>query len=294
LSLTITHTDSDGIISAYLINKYVEKTKRVMFSNPMRIKDTIARSLIEEWEIERLYVLDISGNERALRVASIYDSVVWIDHHEWEPSNNYKNIEITIEREPSAARVVSKKYGIEDPVVDMADHLDQNSPINDIEKDFRDMISSIRNSHQRNKEYMLEKVVFEMIDNDVKTLIEKNRNSIDNFRLEIKRMEEEIKKNVIIKNINGKRLAIVETDRNIPVYKIQEMIDAEWDILVVIYSRLNPRYPYWKIELRSKELNILPIARLYGGGGHRLAAGANIFDNFELDELLRAFTMLYR
>jgi nanoRNase/pAp phosphatase (c-di-AMP/oligoRNAs hydrolase) len=294
LSLTITHTDSDGVITAYLINKYVERSKRIMFSNPSRIKDTILRSLIEEWEIKRLYVLDISGNERALRVASIYDYVVWIDHHEWIPENKYKNIEITIENEPSAARVVSKKYGIEDPIVDFADHLDQNSPQNDLEVDFRDLISSIRNSYQRERDHILEKIVFDMMDNDLKTIIDLNKKNIENFRIEMERLKSRIRENIKNIKVNDKNVYIVETDKNIPVYKIQEIVPKDWDLIVVIYKRIRGSYTSWKIEFRSRELDILPVAKLFGGGGHKKAAGANIIYNFEIDQLLRAISIFYK
>ncbi|MVT13183.1 MAG: hypothetical protein GPW16_02725 [Euryarchaeota archaeon] len=294
MSLTITHTDSDGVITAYLINKYVERSKRIMFSNPSRIKDTILRSLIEEWEIKRLYVLDISGNERALRVASVYDYVVWIDHHEWIPENKYKNIEITIENEPSAARVVSKKYGIEDPIVDFADHLDQNSPQNDLEVDFRDLISSIRNSYQRERDHILEKIVFDMMDNDLKTIIDLNKKNIENFRIEMERLKSRIRENIKNIKVNDKNVYIVETDKNIPVYKIQEIVPKDWDLIVVIYKRIRGSYTSWKIEFRSRELDILPVAKLFGGGGHKKAAGANIIYNFEIDQLLRAISIFYK
>jgi len=294
LSLTITHTDSDGVITAYLINKYVERSKRIMFSNPSRIKDTILRSLIEEWEIKRLYVLDISGNERALRVASVYDYVVWIDHHEWIPENKYKNIEITIENEPSAARVVSKKYGIEDPIVDFADHLDQNSPQNDLEVDFRDLISSIRNSYQRERDHILEKIVFDMMDNDLKTIIDLNKKNIENFRIEMERLKSRIRENIKNIKVNDKNVYIVETDKNIPVYKIQEIVPKDWDLIVVIYKRIRGSYTSWKIEFRSRELDILPVAKLFGGGGHKKAAGASIIYNFEIDQLLRAISIFYK
>lgn len=294
MSLTITHTDSDGVITAYLINKYVERSKRIMFSNPSRIKDTILRSLIEEWEIKRLYVLDISGNERALRVASIYDYVVWIDHHEWIPENKYKNIEITIENEPSAARVVSKKYGIEDPIVDFADHLDQNSPQNDLEVDFRDLISSIRNSYQRERDHILEKIVFDMMDNDLKTIIDLNKKNIENFRIEMERLKSRIRENIKNIKVNDKNVYIVETDKNIPVYKIQEIVPKDWDLIVVIYKRIRGSYTSWKIEFRSRELDILPVAKLFGGGGHKKAAGASIIYNFEIDQLLRAISIFYK
>lgn len=294
MSLTITHTDSDGVITAYLINKYVERSKRIMFSNPSRIKDTILRSLIEEWEIKRLYVLDISGNERALRVASIYNYVVWIDHHEWIPENKYKNIEITIENEPSAARVVSKKYGIEDPIVDFADHLDQNSPQNDLEVDFRDLISSIRNSYQRERDHILEKIVFDMMDNDLKTIIDLNKKNIENFRIEMEKLKSRIRENIKNIKVNDKNVYIVETDKNIPVYKIQEIVPKDWDLIVVIYKRIRGSYTSWKIEFRSRELDILPVAKLFGGGGHKKAAGASIIYNFEIDQLLRAISIFYK
>ncbi len=290
MGISITHLDSDGIISAYLINKYVERTKRIFFSNPERIKDTIARSFMEEWEIDRLFILDIAGNERALRLASVYDNVIWIDHHEWYLENKYNNIEITLMDEPSAARVISKKYGINDPIVEMADHLDQNLPRNETEIGFRDMISSIRNLYHREREKKLESLVFEMINSSVDKIIERNKNYILNFRNEMEKIKEEIKSEILKKNLNGRILVIVKTDKNIPVYKIQEILHDEWDVLAVIYYR----HRFWKIELRSKELDILPVARIYGGGGHKRAAGASLYENPDISELIKIIETISR
>lgn len=261
-----------------------------MFSNANKIKDTIARSLIEEWEIEKLYILDISGNEKAFRVASVYNNVIWIDHHEWTVECKYKNIEITLSNDFSAASVISKKYGISDRLVEIADHLDQNTPKNEVEEGFRDLISSIRNLQNRDREKIAESLVFSMLNTDIEEIIEKNKNYIINFRNEMEKIKEKLKSEIVRKKINNINLIFIKTDKNIPVYKIQEMLEENWDILIVLYSK---NY-FWKIEFRSKDLNILPLAIIYGGGGHKKAAGASLYENPDINEILKLVETIYK
>jgi len=107
-------------------------------------------------------------------------------------------------------------------------------------------------------------------------------------------LKSRIRENIKNIKVNDKNVYIVETDKNIPVYKIQEIVPKDWDLIVVIYKRIRGSYTSWKIEFRSRELDILPVAKLFGGGGHKKAAGASIIYNFEIDQLLRAISIFYK
>ncbi|MGC8610279.1 MAG: hypothetical protein ACP5GR_04270 [Thermoplasmata archaeon] len=283
--------DSDGVISAYLIVKYVEKPKRIYFSNPSIIKDSIARSILGDDNLDKLYVLDIAANEIALKLASVYNKAIWIDHHQWAPIKNYDNVEIHLMNEPSAAAVIGNVYLIYDNLIEMANHLDQNQPQNDKEIKFRDLISSLRFYKGRGVEYALENLVYKMTEVDVDSIIEENIELIEAFQNDIKKIENEIKSNTkkfIIKNY---RVTIIETKANIPVYKIQEIVDDDWDILIVKFVRFNRDFVFTKFEFRSKGPDVLKLAIAFGGGGHIRAAGASLKGVIPLEDLLNALNV---
>ena len=49
----------------------------------------------------------------------------------------------------------------------------------------------------------------------------------------------------------------------------------------------NPKDYCWRISIRSKKLDISPIARKWGGGGHKQASGARIANLTELDAFVK-------
>ncbi|MGC8585129.1 MAG: DHH family phosphoesterase [Thermoplasmata archaeon] len=291
MSNIITHMDADGVISAYLIVKYVEKPKRIYFSNPSIIKDSIAKSILGEDNLDKLYILDIGGNEIALRLAAVYNRTIWIDHHQWAPIKHYDNVEIHIAYEPSAAAVIGNLYMIFDNMIEVANNLDQNKPSNVREIKFRDMISALRFYKGRAIEYALENLVYKMAEKDIDRIIEENNELIESFIDEIKKLENEIKANTKKFIIKDYKVTVIETKANIPVYKIQEIIDDDWDILVVKFTRFNREFVYTKLEFRSKGPDILKVAIPLGGGGHIKAAGASLKGIITLDQLLSALNI---
>jgi len=292
LANIIAHQDSDGIISAYLIQKYVEKADRIIFSNPSTIKDAIARSIIGEINLDRLYILDIAGNDHAVHLSSVYGKTIWIDHHQWAPVTKYENVEIYIMQEPSAAQVVSNVFNIDDYMVEMANHIDQNDLKTSLERDFRDLISAIRLFKGRATQRTLEDLVNDLTKREVEKIISENQEMIENFRKYIDGIRKKIENDIIFMKINGKNIAILETDENIPVYKIEEAMDSsKWDVLIVKYLRYGRDYTYTKLEFRSKNTDVLKIARAFGGGGHIFAAGASLNGIISFNDIINAINL---
>ncbi|MDP8012038.1 MAG: hypothetical protein ACP5F1_02065 [Thermoplasmata archaeon] len=292
MSNIITHTDSDGVISAYLIRKYIDKSKKIFFSNPSLIKDTIAKSVIGENKLDKLFILDIAGNDHAVHLSSVYDKTIWIDHHLWAPINNYENVEIYIMQEPSAAQVVSNVFGIEDYMIEMANHIDQNNITNKNENNFRDLISAIKFYKGKYFDKILENLVNDLMNKDVEIIINENMEIIENFRIYVESIKKRLENNIVFLKINGKKIAILETEENIPVYKIEESLDpSKWDVLIVKFFRSGREYSYTKLEFRSKKPDVLKIARAFGGGGHLLAAGASINGSISFNDILSAVNL---
>ena len=60
------------------------------------------------------------------------------------------------------------------------------------------------------------------------------------------------------------------------------------DIAVALWERENGET---RLSMRSRQMNVLNIAEYFGGGGHKLAAGATVSGTFEeaLEKVLKAF-----
>ncbi len=277
MATLITHLDSDGILSGYLLNRYVEKTEKIYFSSPTYIKDTIAKTIIGPWDPSKLYILDITGDKLSLRVASSYYEVIWIDHHIWGEIENYPNVKIHVALEKSAAQVLANLFKISDPMVEVANHIDQNRIDTTFERDLRDMISAVRNSKDLDYNRFFENIIYADNSQKIEEIVKENFNLIDIFRNEMDLIKDELSDKIYRFTIKEKSVILVEPHRDIPVYKIEEMFDGEeWDVLVVKYIKMN-KYSYiTKLEFRSREVDVQKIAKFFNGGGHKNASGATI------------------
>ncbi len=277
MATLITHLDSDGILSGYLLNKYVEKTQRIYFSSPTYIKDTIARTIVGTWDPSKLYILDIAGDKLSLRVASTYYEVIWIDHHIWGEIENYNNVKIHVSLEKSAAQVLANLFKISDPMVEVANHIDQNRIETNFERDFRDLISAVRNSKDLDYTRFFENIIYSENAKKIEEILKENYNLVEVFRNEMDLIKNELSEKINRFKIKEKNIIFVEPHRDIPVYKIEEMFgEEEWDILVVKYTKMT-RYSFiTKIEFRSREEDVQKIAKFFNGGGHKNASGATI------------------
>ncbi len=292
MTTLITHLDSDGILSGYILNKYVEKTQKIYFSSPTYIRDTIARSIMGSWDPSKLYILDITGDKLSLRVASVYYEAIWIDHHIWSEMDNYPNVKVYVSPEKSAAQVLANVYKISDPMVDAANHIDQNRVENDFEKDLRDLISAVRNAKDFDYTRFFENIIYAEDSEKIKDIIKENYNLIESFRKEMDEIKNELSGRINKLKIKDKRVIFVEPHRDIPVYKIEEMFDGdEWDILVVKYTKMNKYSFITKIEFRSREEDVQRIAKFFNGGGHKNASGATINGLLTKIELVNALNL---
>ena len=80
--------------------------------------------------------------------------------------------------------------------------------------------------------------------------------------------------------------------------------DAPFDVIAVLihkYFRIgkdrNNKYKnkrFTKVEFRTHtDRDILELAKLFGGGGHKLASGATIMDGLDVEELIKSIGSYY-
>ncbi len=292
----MTHMDSDGVISLSLFLKKIGGARiRVYFTSPVQLRDTICRSVLHLKNLGELYIFDLAGENKAVYAASIYDRVVWIDHHDWEPENKPEHVEIIIDKKAkSAARVVARYFNLDSFLVDLADQIDSNSVKDEDAEKIRTVIGALRygfSGVELNRK--LYKFARELMNEDL-SVLESYKNIVDKYTKWLEKVIENVKKGTKIFHVADMKVAIYETMEAVPVYLISNEIDDDVDIIVILIHWLGKEKPTTKLEFRTHtDVDVLKIAKFFGGGGHKKASGASVRDIVTIPEVLKAIELLY-
>jgi len=302
MTVVISHNDTDGVVSLAVFLKYSTIRPKVYFTSVGNLLKTVCFSITSDKLLKNLYVFDLSPNIRAVRAASTYDEVVWIDHHIFEKFEPPKNVKLVVEEDaPSAAQVVSDYFGLErDELIDMANQVDQNKIESDDARFLRDLIDSIKWKYSRsimvNKLRSIAKIL--AMDDFKKLRMNENLvNLVNEYRKRNKELMEEIKKKIEAFNINNKKIAIIETTFGYPINLVLEVLKEHemypFDLVASLSHRLNENKIISRIELRTQtDKDIIDIALQFGGGGHRKACGATLnrfISSKELVDIITSF-----
>ena len=285
----ISHADADGIISASFLLK-LKPRSYLHFSSSPYLHKTICKLI--DFDIENLYILDISANRKTMLLSSIFSKAIWIDHHQWEDLEIPKNVEVFVEIAESAAKVVAKILRFEDGLVEIANEIDTNNIKSYSAKFFRDLISAIKWKYGKNQSLKFRQIAkilafkgLDYLEKDVENvkLVDEHLNWLQSIIPEILENTKEFE-------IDGKKILIFETTRSLPVYFIYDnlKVSRSFDILCVFYRKIDMirKIPITKIEVRSNSEDALKIARIFDGGGHKVASGATINRYLSVEEFL--------
>ena len=285
----ISHADADGIISASFLLK-LKPRSHLYFSSSTYLHRTICKLL--DFDIENLYILDISANRKTILLSSIFNKAIWIDHHQWGNLEIPKNVEVFVEGVESTAKLVAKILRFEDPLIEVANEIDTNNVKSDSAKFFRDLISAIKWKYGKTQSLKFRQIAkmlafkgLDELEKDVENakLIEEHLNWLQSIIPEILEKTKEFE-------VNGKKILIFETTKSLPVYFIYENLKKSrpFDILCVFYRKIDMKrkIPVTKIEVRSNNEDALKIARIFDGGGHKVASGATINRYLSIEEFL--------
>ncbi len=296
----MTHMDADGVISLSLFLKKIGGARvRAYFTSPVQLRDTICRSVSGKKVLGELYVFDMAGEHRAIYAAAIYDSVVWIDHHEWKPEIELPHVKIHIDSKArSAAQVVSEFFGISSPLVEIANQIDTNAVEDEMAERVRTTIGALRWKYSgRELNQKLYKLAEELMKEDF-SVLEQYNEIVKNYEEWLKDLKNRVDRDIKIFIVKNLKVAVFETLEPVPVYVISNMLaDSEkgpFDMLIVLIHRVGRYHPATKMEFRTHtDVDVLKIAKFYGGGGHRKASGATVEDIVTVPELLNAIELLY-
>ncbi len=298
MTCVITHMDSDGVISLSFILR-VRRVERVYFTSPTQLKDTLCYSMIGNKNLEEVIITDLTGSRETLILSSVYQSALWLDHHEWEDDLKIpENVKVVVKPgSKSAARVVAEYFGIESKLVDMADEIDTNSVESEEARFIRNVVGAIRlNYHGMKLNEKLMQFALDLNKEDFSLLKEKYGEMEEEYQKHIERIANQVREKTRIYNIANLKVGIFETTESIPVYvATNELEDKELDILIVVSYRMNRNgKPYTKLEFRTHTgKDVLKIAKFFGGGGHILASGATVPEIVTVTDILNVISMLY-
>ncbi len=295
----MTHTDSDGIISLALFLKKMQSIRvRTYFTTPVQLRDMICQSVRGKRSMGELYIFDLAGENKAIYAAAIYDKVIWIDHHQWEPQHVPEHVKVVIDKNAkSAAHVVADFFELSSPLVELADQIDTNAVKDELAEKIRETVGALRYAYYgRELNEKFKKLAYELATEELGVL-DNYSDLRKDYGVWIEKLKEEAKQKIKYYTVENIKVAVFEATEHIPVYLISNELPDDVDIFTVIIHmppKERRRTPITKLEFRTRtDKNVLKIAEFYGGGGHRQASGASVRDIITVPELLNTIQLIY-
>ncbi len=310
INVIISHSaDLDGVSSAALL------IRRSMFLNIPYIvylrdykdNEKVYPQNITNLRETNVMIADISTNINVIndvieRIKNTDGKVEWTDHHETKEEivNSLKEIGVDLYLEKnagSASVLVQKKYGLEDDVsVLIADAGFQSDTLNIKDQYVMDLVDIIDYFNYLEKDPPRCRLVFLAVQLALKgpkeVITEDLKNVLEYYR---KRKSEELEKtanSVKFFLINGYRFAIAYATSLISgtqaANKIIENNDADIYIVVKDEGGLSFR------RKKNSNINLVPLANIFGGGGHEYASGASLGRKVNPDEFEKISEEIYQ
>jgi oligoribonuclease NrnB/cAMP/cGMP phosphodiesterase (DHH superfamily) len=316
----ITHLDCDGLLCAATVLKAIkeqggeEPKYRMFYTTSSRIFSTLAESIPQippgknPFSIGDLYVCDITLHRDAVLGSTIYDNVVWVDHHVKESfadelQSGLPTVTLILDPDAdSAAELVANHFEMDSGFESIAKNIDSNDLKTPEEERLRDLVEANIMKHSRSPGE-LSAHLFELAKEcaeDISGVSDEKYNTIlEEYNEWLTNMNELLTKNLKVHEINNKNVALFETQDPAPVYALLNTLKdhekAPFDLFAVIMHRPGGRKdrssignPLTKIEFRTQtDLNVYDIAKSFGGGGHKNASGAVVVDGIKGYEFIK-------
>ncbi len=309
INVIISHSaDLDGVSSAALL------IRRSMFLNvPYLIylrdykdDEKVYPQNITSLKEVNVMIADISTNLNVIstvieRIKNTDGKVEWTDHHETKEEiiNSLKGIgvDLLVEKSAGSASVlVQKKYGLEDDISALiADAGFQSDTLNIKDQYVMDLVDIIDYFNYLEKDPPRCRLAFLAVQLALRgpreVINEDLENALEHYR---KRKSEELEKtakSVKFFQINGYKFAIAYATSLISgtqaANKIIEINDADVYIVVKDEGGLSFR------RKKNSNINLVPLANIFGGGGHEYASGASLGRKVNIDEFEKVSEEIY-
>lgn len=268
------HNDLDGVFSAALVNIFLN-TKDVMFY-AMDYHSEVPSIPVDE--NDTVWIVDFSF---PILNMVYYDNtgckVKWFDHHATAmPVNEYefKNVEKYFDLNRSGVGIVyDELFRTKRPIA--INYIEDRDLWKFKFKDTNDFIEGLNVYYDMHpsKEYMKDIIYDENISNDI---ISKGKLLFQAKKFRVEKSLEQGKLGTFM----GHPAFFVNATSDVSDIGNEACKMSTVPIVAVVYRYIEP--DLIKVSLRSIFIDVSELAKKYGGGGHRLAAGFTITDKHSL------------
>lgn len=292
INVVISHSaDLDGISSAaLLIRKSISMgIPYLLYLRDYKDNENIYPQSIINLKDVYVMIADISTNLNVIdtvitRIKNTDGKVDWTDHHETKENitNSLKKIgvDLLIKKEAGSASIlVQERYDLKDEISKLiADAGFQSDTLNIKDQYVMDLIDIIDYFNFLEKEPPRARLVFLAVQLAVKgpkeAITEDLKNILEYYRKKKSEELEKTAKSVKFFQVNGYKLAIAYATSLISgtqaANKIIDNNDADIYIIVKDEGGLSFR------RKKDSTINLVPLANIFGGGGHEYASGASL------------------
>jgi len=288
--LVIHHNDLDGVASALVLKQHLDKS----YEHVKYVKWGYTMKKID-WDdvkdYKKIYILDIGKFPFTNVNGKIDVDIEWVDHHEHThieakkiQSKDCNNMKLLLVPEsPSNTILMYNRYGGKG-VEDFVSLVDTYDGWQDSEKNFDDSLSL--NIFAKVNKFEVDDLV-DLLDNNKMWSAVKMGAKFKNFQMK------QVKDGyfVITKRLVYKKKKIVFVDEAWEVnlishYLLNNIADM---IICKHYIKHKNKFRY---NVRSNKLDCAKLAMLFGGGGHKKAAGFVIDKDYD-DGIVDALKEVY-
>lgn len=301
----ISHADSDGVLAVATFIKYLTENKfnpevNAYFTSPAHLLDTISISLFKKEKIfKEICIFDFSGRRESLCASAVYEHAYWFDHHQWEKISGIpKNVKLFVDSSlPSAVSVINKFLKFHTEFEKYANEIDTNAVATKEAERIRDIVSAWK---YKSSGMMLNTALITLAKKLAANGIEEIFNPtydhiIAEYKKWLSQTEKSFSENLNIYRKGNLKICVVYINEPIPIFHIFNVLkihaEAPFDILVVV--TYNEKNNSTKLEFRTyTDKNVFALAKVFGGGGHKVASGALVYEKITSDELLSAIDLV--
>ncbi len=284
-NVIISHrADLDGMVSAALMAKRLNRPLLIYLKDYDDEEEVIPSEILGcNCDV---YISDISISQPKIgliaeRIKKIRGKVLWIDHHLYRPEEakllNDAGVDLYIDKSaPAAALLVSKKLGIDDALVEFAMQSDTWN-IRD-EKVFKlvELIDYLNYLEKDIREKpRLRSLPLILATADPNKLPTDDMLAVVNYYERLK--DEAVKETLAMAktfSVDGVDVAISYArsiiSGTIAADAVQKAVDADIYIIIKDNGAMSFR------RARGSTINLVPLAQVFGGGGHEEASGASL------------------
>ncbi|MHA1506697.1 MAG: DHHA1 domain-containing protein [Candidatus Asgardarchaeia archaeon] len=276
-NIIVTHGDLDGICSAAIVMRKLQDAF-VMFSGAGRCYEKI--KFLRGFG-KNLYILDMGLNySYAYKTYSTLRElkeknwkIVWIDHHVWDKQWMEKIGEVVdrliVDRERVTGEIVLELFGGDDFSTELAKIARDSDTLNRNNEYVRMYEYAINYKGYKAGHYLLKLFKESILVDDLITRWAEEGEKIDLLSIEAG------KKGKVFKTKSGSRYALLDLREK----KLNGIASAHAasktlgvDFVVVLYK--NDRISLYRGE--NQDVDILKIAKMFGGGGHPFSCGIKL------------------